>query len=201
MFCSFELYKPLPLSGRHEEFQCKTKFTVDISYNQVRLDQSNVEQNREPVIQTYRGTIAWCSPFDAEFRVLSRKQGSTPSGSRHPANTVGSHVSAADNIAVLSGNFVAVTCSLQSPEAANNLAAEVGHIEFEVSRLMHVFHILLEFSAFPHDIFYSQTSRLDLKIKSVVYLLFTRIRKCLAKIFCMLRNLMTFVISSRLGPD
>ena len=136
MLTSFQLYKPLAANGSEQEFQCKTKFTVDISYNQIRLDQSNNDQEREPVIQTYRGVIAWCAPFDAEFKVLSKNQGSTPSGSRHPANAVGSNAPATDNIAVLSGSFVAVTCSLKCTEAASHLAAEVGNIDFEVSFLI-----------------------------------------------------------------
>jgi len=134
-FCSFALYKALPPNGHHEKFQCKTKFTVDISYNQIRLDQKNVGQDKEPVIHTYRGIIDWCSPFDAEFRVLPRKQGSSPSGSRHPSNAVGNLTATASNIAVLSGNLVVVTCSLQSPGAADNLSVEVGNVEFSTDSL------------------------------------------------------------------
>ena len=134
MFCSFNLFKQISPSEDIESVHdhIKTKYTVDISYKQIRLDQRREHTHYESVIQTYQGTITWCLPFSTDFRVLS-KSVSSPSGSKHPTNNVSTQSSPMENRIAASGKFVAVTCSLQSQEAANNLAAQVQSIDFEVS--------------------------------------------------------------------
>ena len=127
-----DLYRPLLKNEEVTEYHCKTRFTVDIAYKQIRLDQEYRDRDHVSVVQTYQGTVTWCSPFETKFDVLPRKEVSTPSGSRHPSNLVGADYLPLDKKAVISGSHVPVAFTLTSREAANNLAVEVNRVTYQV---------------------------------------------------------------------
>ena len=127
-----DLYRPLSKNEEVIEYHCKTRFTVDIAYKQIRLDQERSEREHVSVVKTYQGTVTWCSPFEAKFDVLPRKEVSTPSGSRHPTNFVGADSLSLDKKAVISGSHVPVAFTLTSRGAANNLAVEVNRVTYQV---------------------------------------------------------------------
>ena len=131
-----DLYRPLSKVEEVTEYHCKTRFTVDIAYKQIRHDQEHRDREHASVVKTYQGTVKWCSPFDTKFDSLPRKEVSTPSGSRHPTNFVGGDSFSMDNKTVISGSHVPVTVTLTSREAANNLAVEVNHVSYQVRKYL-----------------------------------------------------------------
>lgn len=136
ILANVDLYRPLSSTQQASDFNCKTRFTVDIAYDQIRLDQLEEKQEPTQVISTYQNTVTWCCPFSAKFGILPTKGSSLPSGSRHPANFVGNDELSAERKSVLSGNFVQVSCTVSSHDASNNLSVQIKDVKFEVCKLI-----------------------------------------------------------------
>jgi hypothetical protein len=140
-----DLYRPLSKVEEVTEYHCKTRFTVDIAYKQIRHDPEHRDREHVSVVKTYQGTVTWCSPFETTFDVLPRNEVSTPSGSRHPTNFVGGDSFSLDKKAVISGSHVPVTVTLASREAANNLAVEVNHVRYQVRLISFISMVICYF--------------------------------------------------------